>query len=85
MGFGFAWSCFCSALAWKGLRRGLAGGLAGCVPPGGLAGGHGALPSAENVTCHRDGMEVEFSRELSNYSWHVYVVGMYCCCPGPAC
>ncbi|KAF1430452.1 Zona pellucida sperm-binding protein 2, partial [Spheniscus magellanicus] len=32
------------------------------------------LPSAESVTCHRDGMEVEFSRELGNYSWHVCVV-----------
>uniref|UniRef100_A0A8C3MFE4 Uncharacterized protein n=1 Tax=Geospiza parvula TaxID=87175 RepID=A0A8C3MFE4_GEOPR len=28
----------------------------------------------ENVTCHRHGMEIEFSRELSNYSWHVCVV-----------
>ncbi|NXF02997.1 ZP2 protein, partial [Smithornis capensis] len=35
---------------------------------------HGALPSTERVTCHRDGMEVEFSRELGNYSWHVCVV-----------
>ncbi|NXG05704.1 ZP2 protein, partial [Sakesphorus luctuosus] len=34
----------------------------------------GGLPSAENVTCHRDGMEVEFSRELGNYSWHVCIV-----------
>ncbi|NWR93994.1 ZP2 protein, partial [Furnarius figulus] len=34
----------------------------------------GDLPSAENVTCHRDGMEVEFSGELGNYSWHVYVI-----------
>ncbi|NXT35370.1 ZP2 protein, partial [Pelecanoides urinatrix] len=32
------------------------------------------LPFAESVTCHRDGMEVEFSRELGNYSWHVCVV-----------
>uniref|UniRef100_A0A8C3EHU0 Zona pellucida glycoprotein 2 n=1 Tax=Corvus moneduloides TaxID=1196302 RepID=A0A8C3EHU0_CORMO len=39
-----------------------------------LAPSHGGLPSAENVTCHRDGMEVEFSRELGNYSWHVCVV-----------
>ncbi|NWW48695.1 ZP2 protein, partial [Pedionomus torquatus] len=30
--------------------------------------------SAENVTCHRDRMEVEFSGELGNYSWHVCVV-----------
>lgn len=74
-----------SSLPWRG--RGsegrLAGGLAGCVPAGGFAGAHGGLPSAENVTCHRDGIEIEFSRELSNYSWHVCVVGMYCCCPGP--
>ncbi|NWW19652.1 ZP2 protein, partial [Falcunculus frontatus] len=49
-------------------------GLAGCVPPAGLAGAHGDLPSAGNVTCHRDGMGVEFSRELGNYSWHVSVV-----------
>ncbi|NWR69637.1 ZP2 protein, partial [Centropus unirufus] len=34
----------------------------------------GCLPSAESVTCHRDRMEVEFSRELGNYSWNVYVV-----------
>ncbi|KFP07992.1 Zona pellucida sperm-binding protein 2, partial [Calypte anna] len=32
------------------------------------------LPSAGGVTCHRDGMEVEFSGELGNYSWHVSVV-----------
>ncbi|NXC73737.1 ZP2 protein, partial [Anhinga anhinga] len=32
------------------------------------------LSSAERVTCHRDGMEVELSRELGNYSWHVCVV-----------
>ncbi|NXE89230.1 ZP2 protein, partial [Menura novaehollandiae] len=37
-------------------------------------GTHGGLPSAESVTCHKDGMEVEFSRELGNYSWHVCVV-----------
>lgn len=67
-GFGLAGSCFPSALAW--------GGSEGCVPPAGLAGAHSGLPSAENVTCHRHGMEVEFSRELSNYSWHVCVVGM---------
>ncbi|KAM9556244.1 zona pellucida sperm-binding protein 2 [Guaruba guarouba] len=28
----------------------------------------------ESVTCHKDRMDVEFSRELGNYSWHVYVV-----------
>ncbi|NWV74489.1 ZP2 protein, partial [Dasyornis broadbenti] len=39
-----------------------------------FAGAHGGLPSAENVNCHRDGMEVEFSSELGNYSWHVCVV-----------
>ncbi|NXO65551.1 ZP2 protein, partial [Phainopepla nitens] len=44
-----------------------------CLAPW-LAGAHGGLPSAENVTCHRNGMEAEFSRELSNYSWHVFVV-----------
>ncbi|NXC96950.1 ZP2 protein, partial [Certhia familiaris] len=49
-------------------------GLVVCMPPGEFAGAHGGLLSTENVTCHRDGMEVEFSRELSNYSWHVYVV-----------
>ncbi|NWX20764.1 ZP2 protein, partial [Aegotheles bennettii] len=32
------------------------------------------LFSAESVTCHRDGMEVEFSGELRNYSWNVCVV-----------
>ncbi|NXM78678.1 ZP2 protein, partial [Serilophus lunatus] len=35
---------------------------------------HGGLPSTERVTCHRDGMQVEFSGELGNYSWHVCVV-----------
>ncbi|NXG21408.1 ZP2 protein, partial [Grallaria varia] len=34
----------------------------------------GGFPSVGNVTCHRDGMEVEFSGELGNYSWHVCVV-----------
>uniref|UniRef100_A0A8D0KS26 Zona pellucida glycoprotein 2 n=1 Tax=Strix occidentalis caurina TaxID=311401 RepID=A0A8D0KS26_STROC len=33
-----------------------------------------ALCAGETVMCHRDGMEVEFSRELGNYSWHVCVV-----------
>lgn len=51
----------------------------------GDGGADGGLSSAENVTCHRDGMEVEFSGELGNYSWHVCVVGMYCYCPGPLC
>ncbi|NXE47035.1 ZP2 protein, partial [Casuarius casuarius] len=32
------------------------------------------LPSAESVTCHRDRVEVEFSRELDNYSWQGSVV-----------
>ncbi|NXG34828.1 ZP2 protein, partial [Dromaius novaehollandiae] len=32
------------------------------------------LPSAESVTCHRDRVEVEFSRELGNYSWQGSVV-----------
>ncbi|NXU72994.1 ZP2 protein, partial [Oreotrochilus melanogaster] len=35
-----------------------------------------SLPSAEGVTCHRDGMQVEFSGELGNYSWHVSVVDL---------
>lgn len=51
----------------------------------GDAGTDGGLPSAESVTCHRNGMEVEFSSELGNYSWHVSVEGMYCYCPGPFC
>ncbi|NXX21623.1 ZP2 protein, partial [Podargus strigoides] len=33
-----------------------------------------SLPSAESVTCHSDWMEVEFSREIGNYSWHVCIV-----------
>uniref|UniRef100_A0A8B9EY86 Zona pellucida glycoprotein 2 n=1 Tax=Amazona collaria TaxID=241587 RepID=A0A8B9EY86_9PSIT len=33
-----------------------------------------ALCADESVTCHKDRMDVEFSRELGNYSWHVYVV-----------
>ncbi|NWU97305.1 ZP2 protein, partial [Upupa epops] len=32
------------------------------------------LPLTENVTCHRDRMEVAFSRELGNYSWHMSIV-----------
>ncbi|KFQ44450.1 Zona pellucida sperm-binding protein 2, partial [Nestor notabilis] len=40
----------------------------------GDGGADGSLPSAESVTCNRDGMDVEFSIELGNYSWHVYVV-----------
>ncbi|NWS69795.1 ZP2 protein, partial [Crotophaga sulcirostris] len=37
-------------------------------------GSWGGLPSAETVTCHRDRMEVEFSRALGNSSWLVCVV-----------
>ncbi|NXU62295.1 ZP2 protein, partial [Horornis vulcanius] len=44
-----------------------------CLAPW-FAGAHGGLLFAENVTCHRDRIEAEFSRELSNYSWHVRVV-----------
>ncbi|NWS37679.1 ZP2 protein, partial [Probosciger aterrimus] len=40
----------------------------------GDGGADGNFPSAESVTCHKDRMDVEFSRELGNYSWHVYVV-----------
>lgn len=62
---------------WKGsLKRGW---LTGYVCPGERGGAHSGLPSAESVTCHRDRMEVEFSRELGNYSWLVCVVGRYCC------
>ncbi|KFV85672.1 Zona pellucida sperm-binding protein 2, partial [Struthio camelus australis] len=32
------------------------------------------LSSAESVTCHKDRMEVEFSRELGNSSWQAAVV-----------
>ncbi|NXY25908.1 ZP2 protein, partial [Atrichornis clamosus] len=39
-----------------------------------FGGAPGGLPSAERVTCHKDGMKIEFSRELGNYSWHVCVV-----------
>ncbi|NXD85094.1 ZP2 protein, partial [Halcyon senegalensis] len=49
-------------------------GLWGVCLQEGCSGADGGLPSAESVTCHRDGMEVEFSRELGNYSWHVCVV-----------
>ncbi|NXK80482.1 ZP2 protein, partial [Amazona guildingii] len=52
----------------------LAGRLATCVFPGWDGGADGSFPSAESVTCHKDRMDVEFSRELGNYSWHVYVV-----------
>uniref|UniRef100_A0A8B9MN27 Zona pellucida glycoprotein 2 n=1 Tax=Accipiter nisus TaxID=211598 RepID=A0A8B9MN27_9AVES len=47
--------------------------LFGFLLPLGDAGTDGGLPSAESVTCHRNGMEVEFSSELGNYSWHVSV------------
>ncbi|NXY87329.1 ZP2 protein, partial [Alcedo cyanopectus] len=40
----------------------------------GVGGADGGTLSAESVTCNRDGMEVEFSRELGNYSWHMCVV-----------
>ncbi|OWK61957.1 Zona pellucida sperm-binding protein 2, partial [Lonchura striata] len=43
-----------------------------CLAP--CADGLGDQDLLDNVTCHRHGMEVEFSRELSNYSWHVWVV-----------
>lgn len=52
-----------------------------CLQEGAGAADNG-LASAESVSCHGDGMEVEFSRELGNSSWHVCVVGR-CCCPGP--
>ncbi|NXR06815.1 ZP2 protein, partial [Semnornis frantzii] len=42
----------------------------------GNGGADSGLSSAESVTCHRDTMEVEFSRELGNYSWHVCIVGL---------
>ncbi|XP_010001612.1 PREDICTED: zona pellucida sperm-binding protein 2 [Chaetura pelagica] len=38
------------------------------------ADGLGDQDLLESVTCHKDGMEVEFSGELANYSWHVCVV-----------
>ncbi|KAM8798418.1 zona pellucida sperm-binding protein 2 [Eudromia elegans] len=37
-------------------------------------GGFGDQDFLESVTCHRDRMEVEFSRQLSNYSWQGSVV-----------
>lgn len=87
VGFRFAWNCFPSALEWKGaLKCGwLVGGLAACVFPGGNSGADGSFSSAESVTCHKDRMDVQFSRELGNYSWHVYIVGMYCYCPDSFC
>ncbi|NXJ60813.1 ZP2 protein, partial [Rostratula benghalensis] len=52
-----------------------AGWLAGavCIQEGDGGSDFGFL-SAESVTCHKDMMEVEFSGELGNYSWHVCVV-----------
>jgi len=85
VGFRFAWSCSPSALGWKGsLKQGWLEGLQSVCLQKSDGRADGGLPSTESVSCHRDGMEVEFSRELGNYSWHVCVVGMYCYCPGLA-
>ncbi|XP_062444220.1 zona pellucida sperm-binding protein 2 [Rhea pennata] len=44
------------------------------LPLAPCAGGLGDQDLLESVTCHRDRMEVEFSRELGNYSWEASVV-----------
>ncbi|XP_010079222.1 PREDICTED: zona pellucida sperm-binding protein 2, partial [Pterocles gutturalis] len=44
------------------------------LPLAPCADGLGDQDLLENVTCHRDGMKVEFSRELGNSTWHVSVV-----------
>ncbi|XP_014138079.2 zona pellucida sperm-binding protein 2 [Falco cherrug] len=44
------------------------------LPLAPCADGLGDQDLLERVTCHEDGMEVEFSGELGNYSWHVHVV-----------
>ncbi|XP_050173278.1 zona pellucida sperm-binding protein 2 [Myiozetetes cayanensis] len=60
--------CWSTPRMWLLLLFGFLLPLAPC------ADGLGDQDLLENVTCHRDGMEVEFSRELGNYSWHVFVV-----------
>ncbi|XP_053937014.1 zona pellucida sperm-binding protein 2 isoform X2 [Cuculus canorus] len=46
------------------------------LPLATCADGLGDQDLLESVTCHRDRVEVEFSRELGNYSWHVCIVDM---------
>ncbi|XP_062359497.1 zona pellucida sperm-binding protein 2 [Cinclus cinclus] len=65
---GFGQQCWSTSRMWLLLLFGYLLCLAPC------ADGLGDQDLLENVTCHRDGMEVEFSRDFSNYSWHVYVV-----------
>ncbi|KAM9222649.1 zona pellucida sperm-binding protein 2 [Leptosomus discolor] len=62
--------CLSPSKAWLLLLVGFLLPLAPC------ADGLGDQDLLESVTCHRDGMEVKFSRELGNYSWHVCVVGV---------
>ncbi|KAM6121780.1 LOW QUALITY PROTEIN: zona pellucida sperm-binding protein 2 [Phoenicopterus ruber ruber] len=59
--------CLCTSRMWLLLLFGFVLLLAPCAD---------GLEDQDllEVTCHRDGMDVEFSRELGNYSWHVCVV-----------
>ncbi|XP_074775381.1 zona pellucida sperm-binding protein 2 [Athene noctua] len=68
MGFLVRQQCLSSSRMWLLLLFGFLLPLAPC------AGGLGDQDLLESVMCHRAGMEVEFSRELGNYSWHVCVV-----------
>uniref|UniRef100_A0A8C3XDW1 Zona pellucida glycoprotein 2 n=1 Tax=Cyanoderma ruficeps TaxID=181631 RepID=A0A8C3XDW1_9PASS len=65
---GFEQQCWSTSRMWLLLLF----GFLLCSAP--CANGLGDQDFLENVTCHRDGIEMEFSRELSNYSWHVHVV-----------
>ncbi|XP_025939090.1 zona pellucida sperm-binding protein 2 [Apteryx rowi] len=60
--------CLGTSRMWLLLLFGFLLPLAPC------AGGSGDQDLLESVTCHADRMEVEFSRELGNYSWQGSVV-----------
>ncbi|PKU43664.1 zona pellucida sperm-binding protein 2 [Limosa lapponica baueri] len=68
MGLFVEQQCLCTSRMWLLLLFGFLLPLAPC------ADGLGDQDLLESVTCHRDRMEVEFSGELGNYSWHVCVV-----------
>ncbi|KAM6054910.1 zona pellucida sperm-binding protein 2 [Chlamydotis macqueenii] len=68
MGLFVGQQCLSTSRMWLLLLFGFLLPLAPC------ADGLGDQDLLETVTCHRDGMEVEFSRELGNYSWHMSVV-----------
>ncbi|XP_009924431.2 zona pellucida sperm-binding protein 2 [Haliaeetus albicilla] len=67
MGLFVKQQCLSTLRMWLLLLFGFLLPLAPC------ADGLGDQDLLESVTCHRNGMEVEFSKELGNYSWHVSV------------